>query len=302
METPTPAYHDPDPGTDPDTDPGLELAPGLYVTATPIGNLQDMTLRAIAVLRGADVILCEDTRVTVKLCRRFDIATPLEPYHEHNAAKVRPRILERLKAGGRLALVSDAGTPLISDPGYQLVREARAQKSEVFSVPGPSALTAALSISGQPTDAVYFGGFLPTKTVARQKLLQSLDGLGATLVFYESPHRLAATLTDFAALSPTRPASICRELTKFYEEVRSGTLADLAAYYQDRVVKGEIVLVLAPLRPEARDKSDAEIDAQLKTLLSDHRVKEAAELVAEQLGVARKRVYARALIIKEQSS
>lgn len=254
-----------------------DLASGLYVTATPIGNLQDMTLRAIAVLRGADVILCEDTRVTVKLCQRFDITTPLEPYHEHNAAKVRPRILERLQAGARLALVSDAGTPLISDPGYQLVREARAKGIEVMTIPGPSALTAALSISGQPTDAVYFGGFLPSKTVARQKLLESLKGLGATLVFYESPHRLSATLTDFAALTPTRSASVCRELTKRYEEVRSGTLSDLAAYYEEATVKGEIVLILAPLKEDAADVSDADIDAQLKTLLVDHRVKEAAE-------------------------
>src|SRR5262245_38123197 len=207
------------------------LSGGLHLVATPIGNLRDVTLRALEVLAAADVIACEDTRVTRRLLDHYGIATPLTPYHEHNAAAMRPKILARLAAGEALALVSDAGTPLISDPGFKLVREAAACGIAVFAVPGASSVTAALSIGGLPTDRFLFMGFLPPKSAARQAALAEVKDLAATLLILEAPSRLAASLADLAQVLGPRPAAIAREMTKLHEEVRRGTLAALSESY-----------------------------------------------------------------------
>jgi len=272
------------------------LEPGLYVTATPIGNLADVTLRALAVLRGADIIACEDTRVTARLLARHGIDTPLAVYHEHNAARVRPVLLARLAGGGRVALVSDAGTPLISDPGYRLVREARVQGSAVFPIPGPSAVMAALSAAGLPTDRFLFGGFLPPRRAARRAALAEFVAIRATLVFFESAQRLPETLADMAAVLGSREAVVCRELTKLYEEFRRGPLTDLAvAYGAAGPPRGEVVVVLGP--PEAEAVSDADIDQLLREALVRSGPSEAARDVAAATGRSRRDLYRRALAL-----
>ena len=204
------------------------LAPGLHIVATPIGNLGDITLRALATLAGADLIACEDTRVTRKLLDRYGIATPLTPYHDHNAAKARPALLRRLAEGAAIALVSDAGTPLISDPGFKLVRAAQEAGHPVTALPGASAVLAALAVAGLPTDQFFFAGFLPPKQAARRARIAELARIPATLVLFETGPRLAATLADLAAGLGRREAAVCRELTKLHEEVRRGDLATLA--------------------------------------------------------------------------
>jgi 16S rRNA (cytidine1402-2'-O)-methyltransferase len=240
------------------------LAPGLYIVATPIGNLADVTLRALATLAAADAILAEDTRVSRHLLDRYEISTPLKPYHEHNAAQVRPGLIARLAAGEALALISDAGTPLISDPGYKLAAEAVAAGVNVTSVPGASAALAALTSAALPTDRFFFEGFLPPKAAARRERINALVGIPATLVFYEAPSRLAGALADLAAELGPRPAAVARELTKLYEETRRGTLPQLAAHYAaEGAPKGEIVIVVgpplaaAPLDAAALDKEIA---------------------------------------------
>ncbi|MGE4063880.1 MAG: 16S rRNA (cytidine(1402)-2'-O)-methyltransferase [Rhodospirillaceae bacterium] len=270
------------------------MNPGLYVVATPIGNLNDITMRALTVLRGVDVIACEDTRVTGTLLHRFGIATPMTPYHDHNAAEARPRLLARLTAGGRAALVSDAGTPLISDPGYKLVRACAEAGVPVFPVPGASAMLAALVVAALPTDRVMFAGFLPQKTAARRASLMELKALKATLVFYESAQRLQETLTDLHGVLGPRPAAVCRELTKLYEEVRRGTLAELsAAYDAGGAPKGEIVIVVGGAADAAATAE--EIDAALRRALATMTVRDAADAIAEAFGEPRRRVYQRAL-------
>ena len=224
-----------------------KAAPGLYLIATPIGNLGDITLRALELLAGADVIACEDTRITRKLTERYGIATPLTPYHEHNAAEARPRLLARLADAQAVALVSDAGTPLISDPGYKLVRAACEAGHTVTAVPGASAVLAGLSVAGLPTDRFFFEGFLPAKQAARQKRAAALANIPATLVLFESGSRLAATLADLAAAFGPRRAAICRELTKLHEEVKRSELDALAHEYAgDSEKRGEFVIVVAP--------------------------------------------------------
>ena len=208
-----------------------EAAPGLYLVATPIGNLGDVTLRALELLAGADVIACEDTRVTRKLTERYGITTPLTPYHEHNAAEARPKLLARLADGQAVALVSDAGTPLISDPGYKLVRAACEAGHAVTALPGASAVLTALSVAGLPTDHFFFEGFLPPRQGARQKRIAALANVPATLVLFESGPRIAAALADLAATLGTRAAAICRELTKLHEEVKRSDLVALAHEY-----------------------------------------------------------------------
>src|SRR5690606_18997890 len=198
----------------------MRLAPGLYVTATPIGNLADVTLRALSVLMSADLVLCEDTRVTRRLLDRFGLRPQLLAYHEHNAASVRPRVLERLGAGESVALVSDAGTPLVSDPGYKLVQAAIEAGHQVFPIPGASAVLAALVAAGLPTDRFFFEGFLPPKAGQRKARIAALAEIPATLVLYESGPRLAASLADLAAGFGARNAAVCRELTKKFEEIR----------------------------------------------------------------------------------
>ena len=270
-----------------------KLAPGLYVVATPIGHLADITLRALEVLAGADVIACEDTRVTRRLPERYGIDTPLTPYHEHNAAEARPKLLARLADGGAVALVSDAGTPLISDPGYKLARAAQAAGHAVTAVPGASSVLAALTVAGLPTDRFFFEGFLPAKQAARQKRIAALKAIPATLVLFESGQRLAAALADLADGLGPRAAAICRELTKLHEEVRRGDLVTLAHdYAQGGETRGEFVLVVSPPaeQPEAID-----VDALLRRALARVSLKDAVGEVALASGRPRREVYQRAL-------
>jgi len=270
-------------------------APGLYVVATPIGNLGDVSLRALTTLAAADAILAEDTRVTRRLLDRYDIAAPLVPYHEHNAAEVRPRILARLAAGEALALVSDAGTPLVSDPGYKLVVDAAAAGVAVFALPGPCAAIAALTTAALPTDRFFFEGFLPAKSAARRERIAALATIPATLVFYESPGRLAETLADLAAGLGPRPAAVARELTKLHEETRRATLTALADHYAAAdAPKGEIVIVVGPPAPASTPAAET-LDAMILDALAGLSVKDAAAAVALEAGLPRREVYARAL-------
>ncbi len=277
--------------------PAATLNPGLYVVATPIGNLGDVTLRALAILAGADGILAEDTRVSRALLARYGIERPLSPYHEHNAAEARPRALRRIAEGQALALISDAGTPLISDPGYKLVAEAIAQGFAVATAPGPSAALAALCVAGLPTDRFYFEGFLPTRRSARRERINALAAVPGTLVFYEAPGRLAETLADLALELGDRPAAVARELTKLHEEVRRGGLDALAAEYSaGEPPRGEIVIVVgaAEARPVV---SEAALDREIAEQLEKLSVRDAAAAVAAKHGLPRRHVYARALAL-----
>jgi len=271
------------------------LPPGLYVVATPIGNLGDVTLRALQVLASADVIACEDTRVTRKLLDHFGIATPLIPYHDHNAAAARPKLLARLAAGEAVALVSDAGTPLVSDPGLKLVQAAREAGHIVTAAPGASAVLTALSLAGLPTDRFWFEGFLPPRKTARRARIAELARIPGTLVLFESGPRLAEALADLAEGLGPRDAAICRELTKLHEEVRRGDLAALArAYAEGGETRGEIVVVVGP--PAAQETmSSADIDDLLRAALARATVKDAVAEVAAASGAARRDVYRRAL-------
>src|SRR6185312_9944639 len=270
------------------------LAGGLYLVATPIGNLGDITLRALEVLAGSDVIACEDTRVTRKLTERYGIATSLTPYHEHNAAEARPKLLARLAEGQAVALVSDAGTPLISDPGYKLVRAAREAGFDVIALPGASAVLAALSVAGLPTDRFFFEGFLPPKQSARQKRIAAIVNIPATLVIFETGPRVAAMLADLAEAIGPRPAAICRELTKLHEEVRTSDLNTLAREYaNDAETRGEFVVVVAP--PAAGEQKAGDLDVLLRQALARVSVKDAVGEVAAATGLPRREIYQRAL-------
>lgn len=277
-----------------------KAAPGLYLVATPIGNLGDITLRALELLAGADVIACEDTRVTRKLTERYGIATPLTPYHEHNAAETRPKLLSRLTNEQAVALVSDAGTPLISDPGYKLVRAACEAGHAVTALPGASAVLAALSIGGQPTDRFLFEGFLPAKKAARQKRVATLANIPATLVLFESGSRLAAMLADLAAAFGPRTVAICREMTKLHEEVKRGDLEELAREYASGAeMRGEFTIVVAP-PANAEQKAD-EVDSLLRKALMRVSVKDAVGEVAFATGRPRREVYQRALALAKEA-
>ncbi len=273
-----------------------KAAPGLYLVATPIGNLGDITLRALELLAGADVIACEDTRVTRKLTERYGIATPLTPYHEHNAAEARPKLLTRLADRQAVALVSDAGTPLISDPGFKLVRAACEAGHAVTALPGPSAILAALSIGGLPTHRFFFEGFLPAKKAARQKRVAALANIPATLVLFESGPRLAEMLADLAAVFGTRAAAICRELTKLHEEVKRNDLETLAREYASGAeMRGEFVVVVAP--PANDEEKTDDVDHLLRRALMRVSVKDAVGEVALATGRPRREVYQRALVL-----
>jgi 16S rRNA (cytidine1402-2'-O)-methyltransferase len=275
------------------------IAAGLHLVATPIGNLRDITLRALEVLAAADLIACEDTRVTRKLLGHYGIATALTPYHEHNAAEARPRLLARLDQGAAIALVSDAGTPLISDPGFKLVRAAREAGLAVLALPGPSAALAALAVSGLPTDRFVFEGFLPAKPGQRQARIAELARVPATLVLFETGPRLGACLADLAAGLGSRAAAVCRELTKLHEEVRSGALAELSRHYaQSGAPRGEIVLVVAPAQAPAAASTD--LDALLQQALGRLSVKEAVAEIAAVTGEPRRGIYQRALALARQ--
>ena len=273
------------------------LAAGLHIVATPIGNLGDITLRALGALAGADLIACEDTRVTRKLLDRYGIATPLTPYHEHNAAKARPVLLRRLAEGAAIALVSDAGTPLVSDPGFKLVRAAQDARRLVTALPGASALLAGLTVAGLPTDRFLFAGFLPPKRAARRAAIAELARIPVTLVLFETGPRLAAALADLAAgLGEQRQAALCRELTKLHEEIRRGDLAMLAQAFRDNAPRGEIVLVIAP--PQAPQRiSAATTESLLREALTRVSLKDAVGEVAEATGLPRREVYQRALAL-----
>ncbi len=275
------------------------LAAGLYVVATPIGNAGDITKRALEVFAAADMVACEDTRVTGKLLAMHGVRAKLTPYHEHNAARVRPALLERMVRGEAVALAADAGTPLISDPGYKLVSEAAAAALPVIAVPGASAPIAALTVSGLPTDRFLFAGFLPPRRAGRRKALGELAAVKATLVLLESPRRLAASLADMADVLGARPAAVARELTKRFEEVRRGSLAELARHYRaSGAPKGEIVVVVGP--PLAAVGGEKEVDARLRAALERQSVRDAAATVAAATGVSRRQIYARALALAGQ--
>ena len=272
------------------------IRPGLHVVATPIGNLKDISFRALATLAAAQAVVAEDTRVTKTLLAHYGIATPLIAYHEHNAAMMRPRLIGRLRAGEALALVSDAGTPLVSDPGFKLVAEALASMIEVISVPGPSAVLAALVVAGLPTDRFFFEGFLPGKSPARRQRIAALAPIPGTLVFFESPRRLAETLEDLAVVLGDRQAAIARELTKHFETVRRGTLPALAAALANEPPpKGEIVLLVGPPGEQPTALSAEDLDARLAAAMVNLSVKDAASLVSAETGSPRRQVYARAI-------
>ena len=270
----------------------------LYIVATPIGHMGDMTERACQVLAFVDVILCEDTRVTGMLLKRFGLSSSLIAYHEHNADRVRPHILKRLQQGQRVALVSDAGTPLISDPGYKLVYDVLEHGTRVIPVPGACAVITALMGAGQPTDRFLFSGFLPTRHKARCDLLRTLVSVKATLIFYESVHRLVESLTDMNAIFGPRPATVCRELTKLHEEIQRDTLDVLATRYASHpILKGEVVVVVAPPAEQLEEKCSVDIDHLLEHALRYLSVRDAAALVSEQSGAKKNQVYARALVL-----
>jgi 16S rRNA (cytidine1402-2'-O)-methyltransferase len=276
-----------------------ELAPGLYVVSTPIGNLGDITLRAIAVLARADAVLCEDTRHSRTLLSHFGVGTPARPYHEHNAAKERPRVLADLAAGQRIALISDAGTPLVSDPGWKLVREAIDAGHRVEALPGASATLSALAVAGLPTDAFLFAGFLPPKSAGRRTRIAELAAVPATLVFFEAPSRIAETLADLAAVLGPRPAALARELTKLHEEVRRAPLDRLAADLDGETLKGEAVILVGP--PQQGEVSDDDIAARLAAALEQMSLRDAAKAVADALGVPKSRVYDLGLRVRKDA-
>lgn len=274
------------------------LAAGLYLVSTPIGHLADVSLRAIATLARADVVYCEDTRHSRTLLAHYAIRTSLRPYHEHNAEEQRPHIMSELAAGRAVALISDAGTPLISDPGFKLVREATAAGHPVTAVPGPSAALAALTVAGLPTDAFFFSGFLPPKEGARKTRLAELAAIPGTLVFFEAPARAAATLADLRDQLGDREAALARELTKLHEEVRRGPLSELARGAQSNPPKGEVVIVVAPAADE--EVSDAAIAGRLAPALESLSLRDATKMVADTLRVPKARVYDIALDLKRR--
>lgn len=269
---------------------------GLYIVATPIGNLRDITLRALDVLGVCDAVLCEDTRVSGKLMAHYGIKAKLLSYHDHNGDAMRPKVLAMLAEGKRLALISDAGTPLISDPGYKLVREVQQAGFYVSVLPGASSVLAALCLSGLPTDEFTFIGFLPNKQQALKTRLQELKECGSTLVMFESAKRLTDTLAMMDDIWGDRQIAVTRELTKLYEEVKRGTARELNEYYTQHEARGEVVLVVAP---SGENNESPDMEMMLRTLLKSHSVKDAASIAAEQTGLPRKEIYALALKVSQ---
>lgn len=278
------------------------LEPALYLVATPIGNLADITIRALETLTSADILACEDTRVTRILLDRFGISRRVTAYHEHNAQTAGPRLLAALEEGKSVALASDAGTPLVSDPGYRLVQAAQEAGLKVVPLPGPSAVLAALQISGLPSDAFCFAGFLPVKGGQRKKRLSELADMPATLVLFESPRRLAASLADMASvLGADRHAAVCRELTKAFEESRRGKLGGLADYYSEAgAPKGEVVVVVGPPSAEKKEVGQAEVDELLDELVRQMPASKAAAEASRRTGLAKSDLYRRLLEMKEK--
>src|ERR1700752_3547751 len=274
--------------------------PGLYLVATPIGNLSDITLRALETLAGVDLTSCEHPRITHRLTEPYLIAAQLTPYHEHNAVVARPKILEKLAQGASIALVSDAGTPLISDPGFKLVREASAAGHAVIAVPGASSVLTALSVAALPTDRFFFEGFLPSRQNARRTRLTELSRIAATLVVFESGNRVQDTLADLADIMGTREAAICRELTKMHEEITRASIADLARGADRLETRGEFVLVIGPPAAGAKVMAENELDDVLRSSLKRDSVKDAVAHAVEVSGRPRREVYARALELAKE--
>ena len=279
-----------------------KAAPGLHLVATPIGNLGDITLRALETLAGVDIVACEDTRITHRLMERYVIAASLTPYHEHNAASARPKILEKLSRGLSVALVSDAGTPLISDPGFKLVREVCAAGHDVIALPGPSSVLAALSVAALPTDRFFFEGFLPPKQGARRARLSELARINATLVMFESGLRVQESLQDIALGMGERDAAICREMTKLHEDVRRATVSELATRADELETRGEFVLVIGPPPENSGEMSDAALDDLLGASLKHDSVKDAVAGAMEVSNRPRRDIYARALELAKEIS
>ena len=278
-----------------------KAAPGLHLVATPIGNLGDITLRALETLAGVDIIACEDTRITRRLTERYGITALLKPYHEHNAALARPKILEKLSQGASIALVSDAGTPLISDPGFKLVREACAVGHQVIALPGPSSVLAALSVAALPTDRFYFEGFLPSKQVARRARLTELARIDATLVMFDSGNRVQDTLRDLADIMGTRDGALCREMTKLHEEIKRGPISELARAADTLETRGEFVLVIGPAAADTRAMAADELDDLLRSRLKRDSVKDTVAHAVEVSGRPRREIYARALELAKEA-
>jgi 16S rRNA (cytidine1402-2'-O)-methyltransferase len=270
---------------------------GLSIVSTPIGNAEDITLRALSVLKEADLIACEDTRVTSKLLAIYQIHTPLISYHDHNAEQVRPRIIDALKQGQSIALVSDAGTPLISDPGYKLVRSCVEEGLHVVCVPGPCSVLAALTLSALPTNSFYFAGFPPAKPKARQEFFSVLLGVPGTLIFFESARRLSDSLRDMMTVLGNRHAVVARELTKKFEEIRKDCLDSLVDFYtKNGAPKGEIIVLLDAGEPQP--SKDQDLDELLKLVLNQKSLRDAVDLVSATTGLSRRRVYERALFVQ----
>jgi 16S rRNA (cytidine1402-2'-O)-methyltransferase len=275
-----------------------QLAPGLYVVSTPIGNLRDITIRALETLAAADVILCEDTRLSARLLDHYGIKTPRKPLHEHNERQRVDAILEDLGRGASIALISDAGTPLLSDPGFPLVRAVRERELPVFAVPGPSALLSALAVAGLPTDSFAFIGFLPPKTGARSNAIANHRARTETLVFYESPRRLGPSLADMAeGFGPDREAVVALELTKRFERVHRGTLGALAAIFSAEETKGEAVIVVAGAS-EAEAAPAADWQGELVEALKTEPLRAAVDAITQKFNLKRKEVYNAALALK----
>jgi 16S rRNA (cytidine1402-2'-O)-methyltransferase len=275
------------------------LAPGLYVVSTPIGNLRDITLRALDVLASADIVCAEDTRVTGKLLSAYGVSARLRPYHDHNGAEVRPGLLAQLEKGARIVLMSDAGTPLVSDPGYKLVREAVERGLPVIAVPGASAPLTALAAAGLPTDRFMFAGFPPPKSGARRRMLEELKAVRTTLVFFEGPSRLVESLADMAAVLGDREAAVARELTKKFEEIRRGRLISLAEHYAVAgPPRGEIVVLVGP-PAEAEELEEGALDAAIAAADTSRPLKEVSAEIAARFGLKRRDVYERALTLRD---
>jgi 16S rRNA (cytidine1402-2'-O)-methyltransferase len=279
-----------------------KAVPGLYLVATPIGNLGDITLRALETLAGVDIIACEDTRITRRLTERYAITALLKPYHEHNAALARPKILEKLAQGASIALVSDAGTPLISDPGFKLVREVCAAGHQVIAMPGPSSVLSALSVAALPTDRFFFEGFLPPRQTARRARLAELARIDATLVMFESGNRVQDTLRDLAGIMGGRDAAICREMTKLHEEIQRAPVTELAKAADRLETRGEFVLVIGPPAAGAQVMTADALDDLLRGQLQRDSVKDAVAHAVELSGRPRREIYARALELARETN
>ncbi|MFT8737388.1 MAG: 16S rRNA (cytidine(1402)-2'-O)-methyltransferase [Zymomonas mobilis] len=277
-----------------------KLQPGLYIVATPIGNLSDLSLRAADILKRADLIAVEDSRVTAKLLQHMGIKRPMIAYHDHNADYLRPQLLPRLNHEA-IALVSDAGTPLISDPGFKLVRDARQAGAYVTTIPGACAAVAALTLSGLPSDRFLFVGFLPPKENARKKALTEIAAISATLIFYETSPRLVSVLTSLQEILGNREAAVVREITKKFEECQTAPLSELITHYEQKPPKGELVILVSPADKKAEIGQD-EVISLLQAALVDHPVGKAAALVAKQTGLSRQDLYDQAMHLRQQSS